>query len=349
MATLRDRRRDRQLAELRDHFGAFEREVRRLDRAMGARPSARDDAELAAIAGALPGIGERMEEAARRLARSALDREDDAFLRRARKNARLASDIAEVIARVRAHRATPLLIRTAGGTPGAAREEVLATAFLSLELSVNGETQSETMRGYGFPFVPHHPGRFVESMQAAFRVLSALGRLEGARFLDVGAGAGTKLLLAQEFFAEAHGIELDEGYLARAALIGNAGGPVRRVFAGDALAYEGYGEFEVIYAWVPPSLSEIQNALERRIWEGAREGTVVVAPYLRASFLHGLPSVAPQIFVKGYEGAALEELRREAELTGPLVPPPVRWRKARNWANPAFKAFEILAKAGFAG
>ena len=344
----RTRKRARAVAELGQLLREHEALMRRLEAALPPRPSGRDGAALAAVAEALPTLAERLGEAVAVLRRADRDRTEDEAMRKARRALRTVEPVLAMIGDVFASAAVPLIEENPPRSAGRMREAVLSDAFMTLEHAVNGTEQSEAMRGYGFPFIPFDPARFVAALQAAWRILAVLGRAQEARFLEVGCGAGSKLQIAGAFFAVADGIELDAGYVARAAAIPNPGTAVRRVFQADALAFERYGEYDAIYSYAPPELPDMQNALERRIHEQARDGTVIIAPVVRHSFLHTLPRIAPQIVVRGYRGEALEELRQEAERVGAVVPPPPEWRQRRSWTNPGAKACEILAQAGFA-
>lgn len=93
-----------------------------------------------------------------------------------------------------------------------------------------------------------------------------------ARFLDVGAGPGSKMVLARDVFGlDVHGIEI----LDELAAIGRAAGvPVQTADADDWAEYE---KFDCIWLNRPMRDREAEQFLEDRIWREAEPGTVVLA------------------------------------------------------------------------
>jgi len=70
--------------------------------------------------------------------------------------------------------------------------------------------------------------------------------LTNLKFLDVGCGIGTKALLASHFF-DAYGLEINPPYAQKAIkLLGND-----KIIQDDALKFDKYGDFDVIYAYQP--------------------------------------------------------------------------------------------------
>ncbi len=197
-----------------------------------------------------------------------------------------------------------------------------------------------------YPFVPFDPALFVALLQGAWRVLAAEGRAAGARFLDVGAGAGTKLLIAERIFPRADGLEIDSGHLARSACVTDRLAPGNRLIAGDALRFEGYGDYDVIYWCAPLREPEALAAMEGRILDTARPGTVLIAPFVMPSLVCRLPQIAHRMVVVGRDEAGLAALRAEAERVGTTVPP-VEPRAIRDPADLCAGAAEALRWAGF--
>jgi len=328
---------------MRDLRGAVER----LDDALPPRPSERDEAALSRIAEDFEALAERLATARRGLRHYKGDRKQRHELRAARSNERLIPEAVALIRQVLTRPSTPLIDPPPERTARSRRHEVLGKAFIGLERAIHGDVQAPDMTGHAYPFIPLHPADFTERLQAAWRILSVLGRTGNARFLDVGSGAGSKLFIAAEFFPRVEGLELDAGYLDCAARIGSVVGEDRRVLGGDALTFEGYGSYDVIYSYAPPAMLPLQDALERRIHAQARDGTIIIAPMVKVSFLQTLPQISPGIFVRGLGGAELDALRAEAEMVGAAVPPAVLHRRGARWHKAMGRALETLAHAGF--
>ena len=147
--------------------------------------------------------------------------------------------------------------------------------------------------------IPLPMTRFQNLTRAAARLLRAMERPEPWSFLEVGCGLGLKLLAAQEQFAHVTGIEYDprradaaQAMMDRAHLhlteADNAPSPWLRgtapqsravVHSGDALEFDDYGGFDVIYAYRPIADPELRTRLERRIIAEARPGTLLIMPY----------------------------------------------------------------------
>lgn len=278
---------------------------------------------MRALRAALAGHAREVERTASRLRR--LGREGAAghraALDRARASLRGIADLAAGLDALIGHAPCALLEEEPPTGLAARRAALLGAAFDRLERAIAGPAQSGEMAAASFPYLPFPPDRFAALLQAAWRILAALGRARGARFLEVGAGPGTKLEIAAEVFASAEGLELDPDYRARRSLIGAAASPGTAVHAADATRFSGYGDYDVVYAYYPLRDAARQSALERQIHAQVAPGTVLLAPYVTPTFLYELPQIAPGIVVKGCAGAELETLRRDAELIGPCAPP----------------------------
>ncbi len=112
-------------------------------------------------------------------------------------------------------------------------------------------------------------------------VAEALPDTPGDRFLDIGAGVGTKMTLARELFGlDVHGVERVPEYVAQARSQG------LEVTEADALAWDGYGEFDLIFFNRPFFDVARQADLERRVWAAMKPGAVVIG----ANLLYPPPS-----------------------------------------------------------
>lgn len=97
----------------------------------------------------------------------------------------------------------------------------------------------------------------------------------GGRFLDVGSGIGTKLIIANQMGFEVHGIEVRSYYLAISRLLC----PEAQVELADARGYAGYGNFDVIFCYRPLIREDAQRALEILLTEQMRPNAILFLPY----------------------------------------------------------------------
>ncbi|HEU0223082.1 MAG TPA: hypothetical protein VFR34_12845 [Paracoccaceae bacterium] len=236
-----------------------------------------------------------------------------------------------LLARAAEDRVVPLYATPAPDDPRLAEAEAFDTAFDMLESAFAGADQDPEAQRHGcYSDIRLPPSRFLAHAHAAWRILAASGRLEGARFLDVGCGSGSKVLLASRLFAAADGLEFDPGYVAAARrILGTIHAPRTGIIQGDALTFEAYDRYEVIYFYRPMSDPAKLARLEERIAGSARPGTVFITPYqdfpLRAPSLGAVP-LGIMISVAGLGPEEAGALRRAAERTGPDLPDPARLR-----------------------
>jgi predicted O-methyltransferase YrrM len=145
----------------------------------------------------------------------------------------------------------------------------------------------------------------------------------------VGCGGGIKVLLAAEYFPRADGLEYDAGYAATARqVLDRAGRLPSRVIHADALSFDGYGEYDVIYFYQPMKSPDGLRALEQRIATQARPGTILIAPYGlfsdRAEAL-ACGRVDGAVYLAATPAAKAEALRKRAERIGIEIPRPDDW------------------------
>lgn len=229
--------------------------------------------------------------------------------------------------------------------PGAAPEHPeMERLFERLHLALTPEVPVLTS-GLWHGDIPLPISRFIALMQAAVRLLRAMDRAEPWSFLDVGCGLGLKVLAAQEFFDHTAGIELDARRAAvahrlarRAArnrvaaqdtptpwVTGTLPAARAQIEAADALTWEGYGRFDVIYAYRPIFDTDLMTQLDRRMIAMARPGALIVAPYgdfATRSGAEGMVALNDFIFLKPAEGLEPEAILHRAADIGPLRPVP---------------------------
>ncbi|RYH09440.1 class I SAM-dependent methyltransferase [Tropicimonas sp. IMCC6043] len=164
---------------------------------------------------------------------------------------------------------------------------------------------------------------FIANLQAALRVLLAQGRYRDKRFLDIGCGAGMKVLTAAQWFDRAVGVEIDPGHAdsARRLLARLRRGNIE-IIEGDALGFDGYAGFDVLYFFRPMRYPEQLALLEDRIVSRARPGALLIAPYdhfaHRAALL-GCEPLGGHLYLAGADREDAAALVRMAETIGPAV------------------------------
>ena len=193
------------------------------------------------------------------------------------------------------------------------------------------------------------PQEFTAHALAAYRLSLALGHYGRARFLDVGCGGGGKVLLASQYFARADGIEFDPGYAASARhLVEGCGLVNSEVFEMNAMAFERFDQYEVVYFYQPMRDAEGLKALEQAILSGVRPGTILIAPYAtfitRAEEL-GFAHIDGRLFLAGADAGQAALIRDAAEHTGVEV---VRDIDDSPWNAVWRRAREAFAANGFA-
>lgn len=170
-----------------------------------------------------------------------------------------------------------------------------------------------------FPFT-----RSFRLLQLARRVALATGRKAPLSFLDVGCGVGLKVLQGAEFFEISRGLEYDATRVPVAnGLMQHARRPQDGVFQADALDYDGYGTYDVIYAYKPLAFDDLLIRMERRIIDQVRPGTVLIMPY--SEFVdrfegYGCIRIDDLVYVTGRTGRDVKPLLRLIGNIGTNVP-----------------------------
>ncbi|WP_425093558.1 class I SAM-dependent methyltransferase [Tropicimonas sp. S265A] len=194
-------------------------------------------------------------------------------------------------------------------------------AQVALDYAANPLDQHEDAQTLGcFPDIRLKPSEFSAHALAAYRVTLAQGLFRRARFLDVGCGGGGKVLIASQVFQHADGLEFDPGYaqsarrLLEATEVENGD-----ILEGNALEFEGYANYDVVYFFQPMRDTELLIKLEQRIASSVRPGTVLIAPYLqfrsRAEDL-GCRRMDGHIYIAGATQTEVDDLQQEAERKG---------------------------------
>ena len=119
----------------------------------------------------------------------------------------------------------------------------------------------------------------------------------GKRYLEVGSGIGTKLLLAEQMGLEVHGIELRESYIAVSQYLC----PNAPVELADARYYTGYGAFDIIHCYKPVTSFEALAELDEHIASHMKQGAILIHPYWapKANRLYTVaPTRRPDVWVR---------------------------------------------------
>lgn len=114
-----------------------------------------------------------------------------------------------------------------------------------------------------FGWLPYPLAGFITYMTDAVR------EAPGPRFLDVGCGPGTKLIVAEALFdLQCAGIEIIPAYVSQARARG------LRVARADARTFPSYGYADIVYINKPV---EPQEPFERFVMQNMRQGAILVS------------------------------------------------------------------------
>ena len=156
-----------------------------------------------------------------------------------------------------------------------------------------------------FTYIGLRPSEFIEQLeqfrQIHFQKISSGQRL---KFVDVGCGIGSKLILAHNSWLSLVGIEIEPSYVEVARKLV----PFADIRCQDAMSVD-YGEFDVVYFYCPFRDLKKQAALEAHIVNTAKSGAYILA---NASVDLGLPSA----YNKKNDPV---KFNRMSELQSPLV------------------------------
>lgn len=138
---------------------------------------------------------------------------------------------------------------------------ILKTAFYEMEKSYM--PQAEHADGV-YNAIPFSISNFLSIIVDAYQLLG-----KDKKFLDIGAGSGMKTRVASVLF-DAYGIDINEEHVAFAQRFGS------NVIHQDALTFENYGDFDLIYFYSPFKDDDLQKQLEDRIHNQMKTETLVV-------------------------------------------------------------------------
>ncbi len=200
-------------------------------------------------------------------------------------------------------------------------DEMLDLFHMALFDMVKRGSQSNDAKTVGcFADIPMPIRPYEMLLRAAYRLLLIQGRADTAKFLDVGCGGGSKVLAASVYFDVCHGLEYDPEYVAAAEqLFDRTKNAACHVFQGDGRTFDGYDQYDVIYFYRPMREDKLLIEMENQIFETARPGTVVLAPYttsLSKRIENERPQIGHCIFLAGMSQSEQDAIKYEAERTG---------------------------------
>lgn len=123
-----------------------------------------------------------------------------------------------------------------------------------------------------YGWVPMVTTTFVNGLEQIREERSLSHTVNGTngRYLEVGCGIGTKLLLARFLgWSDVTGIELHPEY----AEVARRMCPEADVFVADAFEWDGYGEFDVVYMYRPCIPDYLERCFEERVLSLMKPGS----------------------------------------------------------------------------
>lgn len=136
-------------------------------------------------------------------------------------------------------------------------------------------------REHSFPYVPYPLGLFFSALQTARTHFMQFDqeRTEPRRFLDVGCGIGTKVVLACQLGWSGDGLDFVPEYVEAARELVTNGS---RIFQANALQFGEYESYDLVYAYRPLMTDERMAELVAYICDNTRPGTLLYLPTYEA-------------------------------------------------------------------
>jgi predicted O-methyltransferase YrrM len=145
----------------------------------------------------------------------------------------------------------------------------------------SAEQREKRNKAGEFHYIPLSPEQFITQFGQALLLSGAWNRKTPVRFVDVGCGIGSKLILAGRCshpfrVPELFGIEKDSRYCTSARKLLKADGQKGAILNSDALD-EDYNLYDIIYFYCPLIDTPKQIKLEEKILSTSTKGTVIIA------------------------------------------------------------------------
>lgn len=148
----------------------------------------------------------------------------------------------------------------------------------SVERMIGVNLSSEKMKKSGsYEMIPLDPDEFHNQLEL---VKAHIGeKFYDKKFIDVGAGAGFRVLQAKNFgIYKSTGIEYNPKYVAVARNLFGL-----ELIYGDAFSHD-YGKYDIIYFYCPMRDGKKEVELEKHILETAKKGAIIIAKL--AAWIH---------------------------------------------------------------
>jgi hypothetical protein len=108
-------------------------------------------------------------------------------------------------------------------------------------------------------------------------VAEALPESAGDALLEVGCGIGTRMRVAHDLYGlDCHGIDRVPEYVAQATELLPEGMPGVTAEVADALGWDGYGKYDLLWFNRPFADRVLQRQLEAQVWSDMKPGAVVI-------------------------------------------------------------------------
>lgn len=123
-----------------------------------------------------------------------------------------------------------------------------------------------------FSYIPLNNIEFFNCLKQAIVIHKQNNHKKPSTFLDVGCGLGVKSYIASWLSLKSSGIDINNNYIDKAQLMF----PGCDFQTTNALEYNRYGLFDIIYFFRPMRDIAAQNELEKRITRQAKPGTTLI-------------------------------------------------------------------------
>lgn len=122
------------------------------------------------------------------------------------------------------------------------------------------------------------------------------------RFLDIGCGLGSKVLLASSLDGiQSFGLEVNEEYVKFAKNLVDGGD--KKIITGNCITFKKYQDFEILHFYTPLSNQTLEVKFENRLYKQIVPGSVVIANgsalgHLRKPLPNDIHEIYGQIHIK---------------------------------------------------
>jgi len=171
--------------------------------------------------------------------------------------------------------------------------------------------------------IPH----FLAHLDEAHQILQhRFPKRKRFSFIDVGCGIGTKVQLASHLF-DAYGLELNKKYERMAKKIvkkrkfHNYGrhddlNESKKIYREDALNFNAYHEYDVIYFFRPMNRDKLQKELENKVYSGAKPGAIIIPIFKIGElprYIRKLKTPSNELHIKMLCGSKFKRLNQEIQ------------------------------------